>query len=310
MVGRIIKVNLRDVWKNEAKDFTSWLFDNIDVLGEELDMNITAIKKESDIGTFSADIIAEDISKNIVIIENQLEKTDHDHLGKILTYVSNIDAKVAIWISSNPRKEHERAIEWLNETGMDVSFFLVKVEAYKIGNSEPAPKFTIISGPSESAVAVGQEKKELAERHKKRYEFWKKLLDKSKTKTSLHSNISPGYDSWISTGAGKSGLSFNYGITYKNSQIELYIDRGKDSGNQNKEIFDQLYEHKDEIEKTFGGKLEWQRLDNRNASRIRKVFDCAGLNDEEKWDELQNDMIQNMINLERALKKYINEIKL
>jgi len=306
MIGKMEKVKLRDIWKNEAKDFSSWLFDNLDVLSEELELKLTPVEKEKSVGTFSADILAEDVSGNTVIIENQLEKTDHDHLGKILTYISNVGAKIAIWISSKPRPEHERAIEWLNQASMDAYFYLVKVEAFKIGDSEPAPKFTIISGPSEVATSIGREKKELTERHKKRLEFWKSLLKKSKEKTSLHSNITPAVDSWISTGAGKSGLSYNYVITYKYGQIELYIDRG--NYEENKKIFDELFKNKENIEEVFSGKLEWQRLDDKRASRIRKTYDYADLNDVEKWDKLQENMINDMIRLEKALKKFINKI--
>lgn len=305
MVGKIEKVLIREVWKNEAKSFTKWLFDNIEVLGEELDISITSVNREKHIGSFSADIVAEDISGNRVLIENQLEKTDHDHLGKILTYVSNLNARAAIWISSEPRPEHERAIEWLNEAGLDVDFYLVKIEVYKIGESEPAPKFTIISGPSEKSTIVGKEKKELAERHKKRFTFWKILLEKSKNKTELFSNISPNIYSWIGMGAGKSGLSFNYGVTNKNGLIELYIDKGKESEEENKKIFDNLLNHKYDIENTFGEKLEWKRLNDRRASRIVKVYKYAGLNDRDRWNKLQDEMIDGMINLQRALKKYI-----
>ena len=310
MIGKIKKVPLREVWEKEVKDFTSWLFDNIEVLGEELDIDLTPIEKEKSAGSFSADIVAEDKNGQLVLIENQLEKTDHDHLGKILTYVSNLDAKIAIWVSSAPKREHERTIDWLNESGSGVDFYLVRIEVYKIGNSEPAPKFTIVAGPSEKAEAVGKEKEELRERHKKRLEFWKSLLEKSKLKTSLHSNISPNIWSWIGTGAGKSGLGYNYVITHKCGAVELYIDRGKDAKEENKEIFDELYSHKKSIEKIFGEKLEWQRLNDRQASRIRRRYTYAGLNDKDKWDKLQNDMIDGMIRLEGALKKYINSLEI
>jgi len=299
-------VDLREVWKNEARDFTSWLFDNIDILGDELNINVTPIEKEKNVGSFSADILAESEEGDPILIENQLQKTDHDHLGKLLTYVSNLEAKKAIWISKEPRSEHERAIEWLNELTSDVDFYLVKIEAYKIGDSDPAPKFTVIAGPTESGKVVGSEKKELAERHKKRLDFWQSLLEKSKVKTSLFSNITSSISSFISTGAGKSGLSYDYNITYKHGTVELYIDRGKELEEENKKIFDKFYEHKDEIEKIFGGKLNWQRLDNRRASRICKLYNNVGLNEKEKWDKLQNEMIDDMIKLEKAFKKYIS----
>ena len=310
MIGKMERVDLREVWKNEARDFTSWLFDNIDILGDELNVSITPIEKEKRVGSFSADILAESEEGDPILIENQLQKTDHDHLGKLLTYVSNLEAKKAIWISKEPRSEHERAIEWLNELTSDVDFYLVKIEAFRIGDSDPAPKFTIIAGPTESGKVVGSEKKELAERHKKRLKFWEGLLEKSKKRTSLHSNISPSINSWIGTGSGKRGLGFNYVVTYKHGQVELYIDRGKNSQDENKKIFDELYEHKDEIEKIFGTKLDWQRLDNRRACRICKLYNYAGLNDEEKWDKLQNEMIDDMIKLEKAFGKYINALKI
>lgn len=310
MIGRMKKVPLKEVWEHEARDFTSWLEKNIEVLGEELELDLTAIEREKDVGTFSADLLAEDQNGQRVIIENQLNKTDHDHLGKIITYISNLDAKVAIWISSNPRPEHVQAIDWLNETAADIKFYLVKIEAYKIGSSEPAPKFFIVSGPSEEAKKVGEIKKKGAKRHNLRLEFWSSLLEKSKKKTDLHSNITPNIYSWIGTGAGRSGFGFNYAITYKYGQTELYIDRGQDSQEENKDIFDQLYKIKTEIEKAFGEKLDWERLDNRRACRIKKTFNYAGLEDKDKWDKLQDDMIDAMIRLEKAFKKPIEELKI
>lgn len=309
MVGKMEQVPLRDVWKKEDKDFNSWLYENLQILGEELDIDLTPDEKEKIVGSFSADIVAEDGSGQKVLIENQLEKTNHDHLGKILTYVSNLDAKIAIWISSEPRPEHQRAIEWLNETGSGVGFYLVKIEAYKIGKSEPAAKFTIITGPSEKTEIVSEEKKEMAKRHHLRYDFWKSLLEKSKQKTTLHTNISPSIYSWIGTGSGIKGLGFNYAVTYKYGKVELYIDRGKDCEEENKGIFDQLHSYRKEIEQDFGGSLNWERLDDRRACRISKRFDYAGLNNPDKWDKLQDDMIDAMVSLERSLKKYLKALK-
>ena len=123
MIGKLERVRLRDVWKNEAKDFSSWLFKNIEILSEELNIKITAIEKEKKIGSFYADIIAEGSTGETVIIENQLENTNLDHLGKILTYVSNLESKKSIWISKEPRSEHEMAIVWLNEYSSVIDFY-------------------------------------------------------------------------------------------------------------------------------------------------------------------------------------------
>lgn len=115
MVGRLEPVDLREIWKHEALNFTRWLFENIDILNEQLKLQLTPIEYEKSVGPFSVDILAKDEENRLVIIENQLEKTDHEHLGKLLTYLSNLNAKIAIWISSNPRPEHINAINYLNE---------------------------------------------------------------------------------------------------------------------------------------------------------------------------------------------------
>jgi hypothetical protein len=309
-IGKLKKVPLREVWKNEAKDFSSWLFNNIEILNEELDINLTPIEKEKKTGSFSVDIVAEDESSQRVVIENQLESTDHDHLGKIITYLSNIGAKTAIWISSNPKQEHERAIEWLNEFGPGVSFYLIKVEAYKIENSIPAPKFSIIAGPSEESEIIGEEKKEYAKRHILRKEFWTQLLDKAKQKTNLHANVTPSINSWVGAGGGKSGINYNYVITRKYAGCEIYLDKGKgyEKPNINKERFDRLHRCKKQIEKTFRGKLNWERLDNARASRISYRFKEGSLNNKETWLKVQDKMIEAMIRMEKAFKNYINQL--
>ena len=147
-----------------------------------------------------------------------------------------------------------------------------------------------------------------SKRNKKRLIFWKQILGKSKDKTNLFSNISPSKSSYISTGAGKSGLTYFYVITQKNGSIGLCIDKGKNYDELNKKIFDDLFEHKKDIEKEFGDSLEWQRLDNKRASRIRKIYVTANLNDSENWDKLESEIIDGMINFDKAIKKYINNI--
>jgi len=185
-IGKLEKVPLRAIWKNEAKDFTSWLEDNIEILNDSLNLSLSVLEREKNAGVFRVDLLAEDAESNKVIIECQLEKTDHDHLGKVLTYLTNLDAKTAIWICKNPRPEHTNAITWLNEiTPADVSFYLVKVEGVRIGESSPAPFFSTICSPSEEAKEVGENKKKFAERHIKRKEFWTQLLEKSKERTKL-----------------------------------------------------------------------------------------------------------------------------
>lgn len=307
-IGKLERVSLRSIWPNEARDFTTWLAENLDFLGEALGVDLSLVEQEASAGTLSADILAEDGSGNLVIIENQLERTDHDHLGKLITYLSNMEAKTAFWITSDPRPEHEAAIHWLNEMlPVDVAFYLVKLEAYRIGESAPAPLVSIVAGPTPEAKQIGGQKKELAERHVLRLEFWAQLLERAREHTRLHAGRSPGKDHWLSTGAGKAGLGFNYVIRTHDAQVELYIDTG--DADANKAIFDELAANKEQAEEVFGEPLDWQRLNDRRASRIRYLIPGGGIRDRDHWPEIQEAMIASMVRLEQALKPGIRRLK-
>ena len=195
MIGKIKRVGLREVWKHEALDFTTWLEENIDVVSDIIDIELSNAEREASAGKFSVDLVAEDSSGNLVIIENQLEKSNHDHLGKVITYLTVLEAKIAIWIVSDPRPEHIRAISWLNESS-SASFYLLKIEAIQIAESSPAPLLTLIVGPTEEARDIGEKKKELSERYAIRNNWWTQLLTHAKTRTKLHANISPNNYSW------------------------------------------------------------------------------------------------------------------
>lgn len=308
-IGKLEKVPLREIWRKEAKDFTRWLEENIEILNEALDLSLSSAEREKSAGAFAADLLAEDNKGNKVIIECQLEKTDHDHLGKILTYLTSLEAKTAIWICSEPRPEHIKTATWLNEvTPADVSFYLVKVEGVRIGESPPAPLLSAICAPSEETKEIGKKRKEFAERHKKRLEFWTQLLAKSKERTKLHANISPSKENWIATGAGKAGLIYNYVITNDYGATELYIDKGKDMEEINKKIFYALHAKKDEIESGFGESLNWDCREGVRMARIRWTCNEAGLKDEDNWDYLQDEMVDSMIRLEKALKSHIAKL--
>jgi len=147
MIGKLEFVDVRELWANEAKDFTTWLGENLEILGEQIGVGLTFIEREKPAGAFSADILAEDEDGRFAVIENQLGRTDHDHLGKVLTYLANLDAKVAVWIAGDPRPEHINSINFLNEmTPADTSFYLVKLQAVRISVSPAAPLFTLVAG--------------------------------------------------------------------------------------------------------------------------------------------------------------------
>ncbi|NPE28645.1 DUF4268 domain-containing protein [Methanococcoides sp. SA1] len=305
-IGKIETVPLRHMWENEAHNFTPWLADNIDILGDAVGMRLSFDTREKKIGSFSLDILADDESGNKVIIENQLEKSDHDHLGKVLTYLTGLEAKTAIWVCSEARQEHIQVIDWLNENTYDgIKFYLVKLEGLRIGNSIPAPYFSVVCAPSEIAKDIGKVKEEDSERHKMRWKFWELLLDKSKEQTQLHANISPSRDNWISAGAGKSGLSYTYSITMNSASVEFSIDGGKDAEELNKQRFNELYQHKDTIENSFGEALIWDCVGGRKSCRIKFELNKSGLKDKDNWVTLQTNMIDAMIRLENAMRDEI-----
>ena len=309
-IGKLERVHLREVWKHEALDFTQWLEENIDTLNTALGLNLINVDREQAAGDFSVDLVAEDENGGTVIIENQLEKSNHDHLGKLITYLTAMSAKAAIWIVSDPRPEHVAAITWLNEASA-VDFYMVKVEAVKIGDSPAAPLFTKIVGPSEEAKTVGVTKKEITERHHLRKRWWSTLIDRSPSITKLHAHITPGVASWIGVSTGLRGVNFNYVVWQDETAAEVYIDRGKQSEDENKSIFDQLHAHKAEIEQAFGGSLEWERLDEKRASMFRCRLKGGGYRSpEDQWDEIQDNVVHSMDRLEKAVKPFLSQIKL
>jgi len=307
MVGKITRIPLREVWRNEASDFTTWLEENIWVINEVTGLSLENAEREQSAGSFSVDIVAED-SGQIAIIENQLERSDHDHLGKLITYLTVLEAKIGIWIVASPRPEHVKAVSWLNESS-SASFYLLKVEAIKIGDSAAAPLITQITGPSAETREAGETKKYLAERDVKRKGFWTGLLDYSRTRTKLHNNISASMYNWIGSPAGlPQGLNLNYSVRQHDAQVELYIDGGKESGERNREIFDRIFRDKETIEERFGEPLEWERLNDKRACRIKKIIDIAGWMDEETWPDAHEAMVDAMIKLESALRPCLDRI--
>jgi hypothetical protein len=253
------------------------------------------------------DLVAEDEAGNPVTIENQLEKSDHDHLGKLLTYMTALEARTAIWIVAQPRQEHLGAVSWLNES-TPANFYLIKVEAVRIGDSVPAPLLTVIVGPSEEAKEAGRTKKQLAESQIHRKRFWQELLEQPKAKTSLFKTVSPGAEYWLSMGAGRSGLTYAYWVRKHATSVELGIDRGKDRDDENVAIYEQLAEHTDAIEAGFGQPLEWERVQGKRVCRIRHTLEGAGYADEDRWPEIHDAMIDAMIRLKKAFRPHVEAL--
>ncbi|MCB0489938.1 MAG: DUF4268 domain-containing protein, partial [Cyclobacteriaceae bacterium] len=222
-LGSLKKVDLRSVWGHEALDFTRWLAqeENINELCQELDIEIENIKPEESAGRYSVDILAVEVDSNKkVIIENQLESTDHKHLGQILTYASAHDASIIVWVVRDYTEEHKQAIDWFNRHMPEqISFFLVKIELWQIGQSEPAPKFNIISQPNYWAKtlrsATSQEKGNPSELKLQQQKFWQSFKDyvnKSGNQFGISLGKTPRPQHWyeISYGTSKALISLTF----------------------------------------------------------------------------------------------------
>lgn len=309
-IGRIKKVPLRNLWKKEDKDFSRWLEEQIDILNEVLQLNVSIEQREESVGPFRVDLYGEDEFGRKVIIENQLEKSDHDHLGKVLTYMTNLNAEVGIWINSDPREEHIKVFEWLNEvTPEGMAFYLVKVEAIQIaGENMAAPLFTIVSGPTITGKQLGEAKKELAERHHVRLKFWAAFIEHMNAHNELVRNWSPTRDNWIGISLGISGISVNLVVTNKNVRSEIFINRGDKE--ENKKVFDLLAAQKEAIEHEFKAELDWERMDDKITSRVRYQLEEVNISDEQDWSKIISFLRDAAERMHKAFKGPVSRLKL
>lgn len=308
-VSKLTKVKIKDIWKTEDRDFTPWLVENIARLNEDIGFNIQDPQKENKLENFIVDIVGED-NEGKVIIENQYNKSDHDHLGKLLTYLSNVPGtKKAIWIVEEARADHVSTINWLNENVETCSFYLVKIEVFKIQDSPPAANFDLLAGPSEITKIKQKINVEDSNRGKARFEFWELFLEKSKSKTKMYNNISPRVYAWLGTSTGLRGVGYNCAVLKNSAQAEIYIDRGKDNPGENKEIFDELEKNKLKIEEKFGDKLEWEPLPDSRACRIKKVIEIGGWQNEDKWEEVHEKLIDYCMRMKDSFDPIISNLQ-
>lgn len=308
-ITKLETVPLRQVFPNESLHLTTWLEENISALSERIGIALNVVEREMAVGSFRVDLLCEDSNGTRVIVENQIERTDHDHLGKLLTYMINLDAKIAIWIAAEIRPEHVRVMEWLNEiVPADMAFYLVKVEAVRIGDSPYAPLFTVLAQPDSQARQIGEEKKELSDREMVREQFWRELLARSEQISKLTINRSATRRHWLSVAAGRTGFNYNYLIWNDKAGIDLYIDTGDQE--RNKRYFDALLNDRDAIEADFGEPLTWERLDDKRSCRVVKIYEgMGGLWEQASWPKLQAKMIEDMNRLDGVMRHRIKALR-
>ncbi len=275
-LGRLRRVATpRDVWVSESGDFTPWLAENIDVLADALGMALTVTGTEVLVGEFRLDIRAEDGDGRVVVIENQLERTDHSHLGQCLLYASGLDASTVIWVAPQFRDDFRRAFDWLNErTDLGVNFFGVEVSVVQIGDGPRAPVFEVVSRPNDwqktvkgaGAGSGGGSPTGISVLNARRQDLFADVLAELIAKQPAIRMPARNNGNWLSFASGPFG-SWSMAVTSQGQlKVEAYLDSG--TGDRNERLFAQMAAEKKVWEQSVGTELSWEELDGRRACRI------------------------------------------
>ena len=276
-LGRLKPVDLRKVWQNEETDFTPWLADqkNLAILGDALGMSLEFVSREEAVGPYSADILCRDSNDGTqVVVENQLEPTDHDHLGKLLTYAAHLGARVVVWIAKSFTEQHRAALDWLNEVSeTGTRFFGLEIELWQIGESAPAPKFNVVARPNDW-TKEGTDTATLTDTQRMQLRFWEGFTGfvarNGMVVTKPHA---PRAQNWLGiAGVGRGGF-FLYGAMstwtqaggHHELRAELVI-----TGEHSNHYFDLLHADRHDIENEheFDEELEWYNPDDVKQRKI------------------------------------------
>ena len=305
-LGKLKEIDIRKVWAHEQYDFSDWLAkeENIQYLGDTLNLSLSDVEKEKFVGSYRCDILCKDeITGKNVIIENQLESTNHDHLGKIITYASGLDAAVVIWIVGNAKEEHASAIEWLNKhTDEEISFFLIEVHAYTIEGSKPAPYFKIIQQPNDFAKQVKSISRnaEMNDSQSSRLEFWtlfNEILERrGKPFNKRKATVDHGYA--VAVGSSRCHISIDLVNRDHIIRINMWIP-------DDKELFDSFFSNKEDIEKEVGHPLTWKKSEDKKAAYAYSVIEGLDFNHPDNYENLINKSIEEVLRFKKAFQPYI-----
>lgn len=286
-LGRLEKIDLRTYWKKEATDFTPWLAkeENIQLLSETIGIELEVQSQEQSVGPFSADILCKDtMNDHYVLIENQLEKTDHTHLGQLMTYAAGLDAVTIIWIAQKFTEEHRAALDWLNRITDDTfNFFGIEIELFKIGDSKPAPLFNLVSKPNDWSKQVKKStsnssasKNQLAQQN-----YWTELKSYLEKNKSIIKMQTPPAQHWTNISIGKSDFSISATVSSRDKTIGIWLNI---LGRNAKENFDKLYSAG--YEKSFNEvnqDLNWDRMEGRKMCAV--ILKTSGdFSNSDDWD--------------------------
>lgn len=300
-LGELKRLDPRDVWKSESANFTPWLAENLDHLADVLGLDLELTQREAPVGAFSVDLEARDVGRDrVVIIENQLEETDHDHLGKLITYAAGRDAGVVIWVSREFREEHRQALDWLNRLHAGkTEFFGVLVELLKVDDSKPAVNFRLVAFPNEWARATAGPTIEVTPRGAAYKQFFQSVLDELREKHRFTNARLAQPQNWYSFTTGVGGFSWALSFGAKGRvKTELYIDL--QDADRNEEVLDTLMADRATLEKDFGESLEWERLDTKRACRVA-CYRVGSIEDPtEKLEEVHAWAVDRLLRFKRV----------
>ena len=287
----LTRVSLREIWQYEAHSFTPWLAqkESLTQLGEAVGLNLSLEVREKNVGPFKADLLCkDDDTDRWVLIENQLEKTDHTHLGQIITYASGLEAVTVVWLAEKFTEEHRAALDWLNEvTNGKVSFLGVEVEVWRIGDSAPAVHFNVVSKPNDWSKRVSDAADsimdgELGETKQKQLEFWTALrVYWLESKSSINPQ-KPLPQHWTTYAIGRSGANIAAAVHLSKQLITVILSL---TSNAAKKEFKLLFQQREAIEREVGASLVWDELPEGKESRIKIYFEGADFDDRSRWQE-------------------------
>lgn len=278
-LGKLENVDLREIWKTEASDFTPWLAreDNIELLGNEIGIELEVEGTEKDVGPFRADILCKDtVDGHWVLIENQLEKTDHTHLGQLLTYAAGLNAVTVVWIADRFTDEHRAALDWLNEiTDNRFTFFGIEIELWRIQDSPVAPHFKIVSKPNDWTKSVTKgaasvSDANLTEAKILQLEYWTEFRDYVVANSKILKPQKARPQHWITFAIGRAGFHMAATVNTRDNVLSVVLTV---AGEDSKAHFNLLLEEKENIEKEVGEPLEWRENPKQNRIIITTEMD-------------------------------------
>ena len=312
-IGALEKVPVRELWADEAREFTPWLAGQAELLGEALGLDLTHEGTEVQVGRYKLDLLFRESNGQLVVVENMFGASDHDHLGKLITYMAGLEARYAVLVAEEIRPEHHSALNHLNTiSGDEFGFFAIGLEAWRIGGSLPAPRLRLDVHPDNwrRSVKMSQTITPAQERYLR---FWGELLEILRDTYPGWTNQNPYKDNWIALPSAASGVA-TYNPAFcgrkgaRRVRIEVYIDT-RDSATT-KQVFDHLHNQQGQIEEAVGEGLDWDRLDDRRASRISLYFPGnMEIGEEKRWPEVQRWLVEMLGKVRDKFNPYLADCK-